>query len=98
MEMGRSEQPAIPAETKLGLLAMQFRGTRDESVRDKVTADYRRVVAGLIASGQWKEMPAFEDMLPDERMPEAFFQFWSIPCPCKPKPARKSPKNRSDTK
>jgi hypothetical protein len=69
-------------ETKLGLLAMQFRSTGDESVRNKVTADYERVVHELIESGQWEEMPAFEDMLPDERMPEAFFRFWSIPSPC----------------
>jgi hypothetical protein len=80
--MRRSQQPEIPPETKLGLLAMQFRSTRDESVRKKVAADYERVVNELIASGQWEEMPAFEDMLPDERMPQAFFRFWSIPFPC----------------
>ena len=80
--MRQSERPEIPPETKLGMLAMQFRGTRDESVRDKVTADYERVVNELIASGQWDEMPAFEDMLPDERMPEAIFRFWSIPFRC----------------
>jgi hypothetical protein len=82
--MRRSHQPEIAPETKLGLLAMQFRSTRDESVRDKVTADYERVVNELIASGQWEEMPAFEDMLPDERMPEAFFKFWSVPFPHSP--------------
>jgi hypothetical protein len=60
---------------------MRFRGTRDESERDKAAAEYEHVVAQLIASGQWEEMPAFEDMLPDERMPEAFFKFWSIPLP-----------------
>jgi hypothetical protein len=68
---------------------MQFRSTRDESVRNEVTADYERVVNELIASGQWEEMPVFEDMLPDERMPEAFYKFWSIPCPCKPDGCRK---------
>ncbi len=82
--MRQSDRPEIPPEIKLGLLAMQFRSTRDESVRDKVTADYQRVVNELIASGQWDEMPAFEDMLPDERMPKAFFRFWSIPIPCNP--------------
>jgi hypothetical protein len=35
----------------------------------------------LIRGGVWEEMPAFEDMLPDEWMPEAFFKFWSIPLP-----------------
>ena len=63
---------------------MQFRSTRDESVRDKVAADYERVVDKLIASRKWKEMPAFEDMLPDERMPKAFFKHWSIPFPHNP--------------
>jgi hypothetical protein len=70
-------------ESQLGLLAMRFRGTRDESERDKVAAEYRRVVGMLIESGQWEEMPGFEDMLPDERMPAAFFKFWSIPAPPK---------------
>jgi hypothetical protein len=91
MEMKRSPKPEIPPETKLGLLAMQFRGTRDAPVRDEVTADYERVVNDLIASGQWEEMPASEDMLPDERMPEAFYKFWSIPFPCKPDGCRQLP-------
>ena len=82
--MRRFQQPEIPLETKLGLLAMQFRSTRDQSVRDKVTADYERIVQELIARGQWEEMPAFEDMLPDERMPKSFFEYWSLPFPYKP--------------
>ncbi len=82
--MRRPHQPKIPLETQLGLLAMRFRSTRDEAQRDEVTAAYGRVVAQLIESGKWKEMPGFEDMLPDERMPEAFFQFWSIPVPSNP--------------
>jgi hypothetical protein len=60
---------------------MQFRGIKDESERDQVAAAYEQVVDKLIASGKWKEMPTFEDMLPDERMPKAFFKFWSIPLP-----------------
>jgi hypothetical protein len=81
--MTRSRQPSIPLEEQLGLLAMSFRGTSDESERDKVAAEYQRVVGLLIASEHWEEMPGFEDMLPDERMPEAFFKFWSIPAPPK---------------
>ena len=57
--MGQSRQPTIPSETKLGLLAMRFRSTRDESERDKVAADYKCVVEKLIASGKWDEMPTF---------------------------------------
>jgi hypothetical protein len=82
--MRQSGQPKIPLETQLGLLAMRFRSTRDESERDKVAADYEHVVDKLIATGKWEEMPAFEDMLPDERMPKAFFKFWSIPVPDNP--------------
>lgn len=87
--MSHSRRPKIPLGTQLGLLAMQFRSTRDESERDKVTAQYGHVVDRLIASGKWKEMPAFEDMLPDERMPEAFFRFWSIPVPHDPEDREK---------
>jgi hypothetical protein len=79
--MGQSRRVKIPLETQLGHLAMQFRGTRDESEREAVAAAYRHVVDQLIASGKWKRMPGFEDMLPDERMPEVFFKFWSIPAP-----------------
>src|SRR5258708_26983997 len=79
--MRQSRQPKIPLATQLGLLAMRFRSTRDESERDKVAAAYEHVVDKLIASRKWEEMPSFEDMLPDELMPEAFFNFWSIPVP-----------------
>jgi len=79
--MGRTRQKPIPLETQLGILAMQFRGTRDEAKRAEVAAAYQQVVVQLIDSGKWKEMPTFEDMLPDDRMPEAFFDFWSIPSP-----------------
>jgi hypothetical protein len=82
--MRQTRQPKIPLETQLGLLAMRFRNTRDESERDKVTAEYEHVVDKLIASGKWDEMPSFEDMLPDERVPKAFFKFWSIPVPYNP--------------
>jgi hypothetical protein len=44
-------------------------------------AAYGQVVAQLIESGRWEEMPSFEDMLPDERLPEAFFTYWSLPAP-----------------
>ena len=79
--MKQTQQPETPLETQLGLLAMRFRHTRDDAERDKVTAEYEQVVEKLIASGDWEEMPAFEDMLPDERMPKSFFIFWSIPAP-----------------
>ena len=79
---------AVPLETQLGLLAMRFRGARDDFERDKVAAEYRCIVDELIKRGEWEEMPSFEDMLPDEQMPKAFFKFWSIPMP----------RNRNDRK
>jgi hypothetical protein len=79
--MRQTRRPNVPPETQLGLLAMRFRSAPDELERDKAAAEYEHVVDKLIASGKWEEMPTFEDMLPDERMPEAFFKFWSIPAP-----------------
>jgi len=43
--MRRPRHHKIPLETQLGLLAMRFRSTRDESERDEVTAAYEHVVA-----------------------------------------------------
>jgi hypothetical protein len=79
--MGKARLKKVPPETQLGLLAMQFRGARDEVKRAEVAAAYEQVVLQLIESGKWKDMPSFEDLLPDDRMPEAFFTFWSIPSP-----------------
>jgi hypothetical protein len=58
---------------------MRFSRTSDESERAKVATDFGHTVIRLIASEHWQEMPGFEDMLTDERMPDAFFRFWSIP-------------------
>src|SRR5260370_20853607 len=60
-EMRRPRQKKIPLETQLGLLAMRFRSTRAESERDAVAAAYEHVVAQLIESGKWEEMPSLED-------------------------------------
>jgi len=79
--MRRPRQKKIPLETQLGHLAMQFRSTRKEAERAAVAKRYEDIVNQLIERGKWKEMPTFEDMLPDEWMPEAFFKFWSIPSP-----------------
>jgi len=79
--MGQSCGPKIPLETELGLVAMRFRGARDETERATAAEEYEVIVDRLIAEGKWKEMPSFEDMLPDEQMPNAFFTFWSIPVP-----------------
>lgn len=59
---------------------MQFRGTRDEAERKAIAQAYANTVARLVRSKTWREMPAFEDQLPDEWMPKQFFTFWSLPC------------------
>jgi hypothetical protein len=62
---------------RLGRLAMKFRGTRRDAERQDIARDYAQTVGRLIGSGGWHEMPAPEDQLPDDWMPEAFFQYWS---------------------
>ncbi len=70
--------PRSDISHQLGLLAMRFRRTRDEAARRAIAAEYAREVQRLIETGCWTEAPAFEDQLPDEWMPEAFFAYW---CP-----------------
>jgi hypothetical protein len=55
---------------------MQFRGTRCESERQDIAREYGRTVQSLIQTGQWCEMPAPEDQLPDDWMPLEFFDYW----------------------
>ena len=62
----------------LGALAMRFRRTRDEPTRRAIATEYAQEVQRLIETGDWSEAPAFEDQLPLEWMPEAFFAYW---CP-----------------
>jgi hypothetical protein len=61
---------------QLGLLAMQFRGTRDKVERDTIAQEYAQTVERLVQSGKWKDMPAPEDQLPDDCMPPVFFKYW----------------------
>jgi hypothetical protein len=79
--MKRERQEPIPLESMLGILAMRFRGTRDEGDRDTIAREYATVVTRLIESGKWKVMPTFENQLPDESLPRAFFDYWEIPSP-----------------
>ena len=64
-------------EERLGELAMRFRGTRDPVQRQAIADDYAQTVARLIRGGNWREMPASEDQLPDSWMSKAFFEYWS---------------------
>jgi hypothetical protein len=76
--MTSDSSPRPDVNLQLGVLAMRFRGTRDETVRRSIAAEYAQEVQRLIESGNWSEGPAFEDMLPDEWMPQAFYAYW---CP-----------------
>src|SRR5580693_7945621 len=63
-------------EERLGVLAMNFRGTRDLSERRRIAEGYCETVERLIRSGKWHEMPPPEDWLPDDWMPVGFFEYW----------------------
>ncbi len=76
--MTSAPPPRADAARQLGVLAMRFRRTRDEAARRAIAAEYAREVRRLIETGDWSETPAFEDQLPDEWIPEAFFAYW---CP-----------------
>ena len=70
-------------EAHLGALAMRFRGTQDSVERKTIATEYAKTVKKLIKSGNWSEMPAPEDQLPDDVMPKEFFEFcstgWGVP-------------------
>lgn len=70
----------LSKEESLGVLAMKYRSTRKDDVnaRDQIALAYSVIVKELIESGQWKEIPSLEDQLPDLRMPEIFFDYWSL--------------------
>lgn len=79
--MARTKRRTTRSEQELGILAMKFRGTRDESERSCIEKQYAEVIGRLIRSGAWSEIPLPEDQLPDARMPLAFYQHWSLPVP-----------------
>jgi hypothetical protein len=61
---------------RLGTLAMDFRGTKCDPDRRRIAQEYSATVERLIDSGNWEEMPAPEDQLPDNWMPRKFFDYW----------------------
>jgi hypothetical protein len=60
-------------ELRLSQLASQFRSNRQEAARQAIARDYAATVYRLIDSGTWAKVPTFEDQLPDDWMPKAFF-------------------------
>jgi hypothetical protein len=76
--MSAHPPPSLHAdEERLGELAMEFRGTRDNAERQRIVDSYADVVDRLIKSGYWNEMPPPEDQLPSDKMPRAFETYWS---------------------
>ena len=65
-------------ERDLGRAAMKFRGNRGVHDREEAITDYAYTVRRLIETGRWELMPAFEDMLPDEHMPDEFFDHFGL--------------------
>jgi hypothetical protein len=68
----------VRPEKQLCILAREFRATRDEQERAAIAGKYAEAVTQLINSKKWKRIPTLEDQLPDEWMPEQFFEFWSL--------------------
>ncbi len=76
--MKSNRQKRVPPGRRLGILAMEFRGTRDEAERTTIAQAYSQAVTELIDSNNWKRIPLLEEQLPDEWMPEVFFTYWSL--------------------
>jgi hypothetical protein len=65
-------------EKQLCILAREFRNTRDKQERAAIAGKYAEAVRQLIRSKKKWKIPALEDQLPDEWMPEEFFAHWSL--------------------
>jgi hypothetical protein len=74
--MGTIPHGLVQDAERLGILAMKFRAARRDSERRDIAKEYSQAVERLINSGCWQEMPLFEDQLPDDWMPQAFFDYW----------------------
>jgi hypothetical protein len=86
--MKPTRKKKVPPARQLGILAMQFRGTRDQAQRASIAREYSRTVAQLIDGKKWRRIPRLEDQLPDSWMPEAFFSYWSLGPPMQQKRRR----------
>ncbi len=54
-----------------GRLAREFRGNKDKLARKQIAQEYGKAFRKEFDPNDW---PAFEDMLPDEYMPNEFFE------------------------
>ena len=64
-------------EQQLSCLAMQFRSTRNPEEQLQLAREYERTVTSLIETRIWRNVPPPEDQLPDDWMPQQFFEYWS---------------------
>jgi len=65
----------------LGKLASHWRDKHRVLCGEAISSikyDYEQAVKRLINSGKWFDMPPFEDQLPDDMMPQIFFDYWSV--------------------
>jgi hypothetical protein len=79
--MKQTRRKEVPPDKRLGVLAMQFRGTKDETARQEIAKSYSAAIEELIKSKKWREIPPLEDQLPDDWMPVSFFAHWSLSPP-----------------
>ncbi len=79
--MKTKRESNVPPEKQLCILAREFRGTRDTQQRVEIARKYAHAVRQLIDSKKWRRIPPLEDQLPDECMPKAFFEHWSLTPP-----------------
>jgi len=61
---------------RLAQLAGRFRSTRDEAERQAIAKEHAAEVDRLIRRGGWEECPGLDETLPDDCMPQAFFDYW----------------------
>jgi hypothetical protein len=63
-------------QQELGKLALKFRGSRSAAEEQEIARQYEQTVEKLVRSGTWDEVPGPEDQLPENLMPNAFFDYW----------------------
>jgi len=63
-------------EMRFAQLVSQFHHARSDEERRLIANEYACLVFQLIESGSWDQAPSWENWLPDEWMPQAFFDYW----------------------
>jgi hypothetical protein len=68
---------------QLSRLAMRYRNreNRNDASRAAIAAEYAVVLERIIANEDWDSMPAFEDQLAAEHMPQAYWDYLGMERP-----------------